>query len=229
LTSQEQEAVRFRQSPLRHPSESQDVYFKSSATWDITTDFTLKLIKHVMGMANNGGGWLVIGFKENADGVLEPDPAHLESICAGYDPTPIAQQVNTMVARGQRVELDTYREPHPDTGVRYPMIHVQPFRTTPIVCRTTRPEGDNAILKKGRVYLRRSGAATSEVSTPEDWEAIVTRAVELQRHEWLRQMGDALSRLGASEPEQPSVSESAKTFMERMRKRALAPSDTTTT
>ena len=140
--------------------------------------FSLKLVRHIQGMANAGGGWLVIGYSELDNRGLAPDPAHTDAVCASYDPTAISQQVNSSVARGQQVRMTVYVEVHTDTGLRHPVIQVEGFERIPYVCRSDRPASDTGeqILRQGDVYIRRPGAETSRVSTPQDWEDSSTAA-----------------------------------------------------
>ena len=60
-----------RQSLLTSPpGERRDVEYKASVRFAPDSEFGLKLVKHILGMANIGGGWIVIGHE---DGSLRPD------------------------------------------------------------------------------------------------------------------------------------------------------------
>ncbi len=56
ITYERANAAAFRQRLLTHPGERQDVDYKSSVTFGTDDSFSLKLIRHIQGMANAGGG-----------------------------------------------------------------------------------------------------------------------------------------------------------------------------
>jgi hypothetical protein len=201
------EAVAFRQRLLKSPGERAEVDYKSSAPFDGDDNYTLKLIRHIQGMANADGGWLVIGY---AGTPPELDPNHTDDICSSYDPTVVSKRVNSFVARGQRIRLTIYFEAHPETGARHPIIRVDGFDRLPYICRSDKEakETNGRILRKGAVYLRRPGAETSEVSTPEDWEDLINRCVRHRRDEFLNEFRDLAERLrGPTYPPPQSVEE----------------------
>ena len=127
MTYEPANASAFRQRLLTNPGERQDVDYKSSMAFGADDSFSLNLIKHIQGMANAGGGWLVIGFVQTTDQSWLPDPAHTNNICASYDPTPLSQRVDSSLMRGQRVRFAIYLELHPSTGLQYPIIEVFGF------------------------------------------------------------------------------------------------------
>ena len=188
------EVVAFRQRLLISPGERAEVDYKSSVPFDGDDQYTLKLIRHIQGMANANGGWLVIGFNGTPP---KPDPNHTDGVCSSYDPTDVSNHVNSFVARGQRIRLTVYFELHPETDVRYPLIRVDGFEHLPYVCRSDREATDThkKILRKGAVYLRRPSAETSEVSTPEDWEDLINRCVRLRRDGFLNEFRDLIEQL----------------------------------
>lgn len=161
----------FRQSLLTSPGERQDVDYKSSVPFDPDSKFGLKLVKHIMAMANTGGGWIVIGHE---DGTLQPDPNHLDKVTATYDTTTLTAAVKKVVERGQAVRLIVHKELNPRKGLIYPIIRVEESERTPLICRSTKP-ASNPILQQGKVYVRRPGAETTEIQTPEDWDELNER------------------------------------------------------
>lgn len=61
------------------PGESQEAEYKAAIAFDATSDFGLALVKHALGMANAGGGVIVVGY---TDSPLGPDPDHTDEITA---------------------------------------------------------------------------------------------------------------------------------------------------
>lgn len=228
MTYESMEEVAFRQRLLTSPGERGEVDYKASARFDGNDSYTLKLIRHIQGMANSVGGWLVIGYVESRNTLPELDPNHSEEICASYDPTQVTNRVNSFIARRQRIDLTIYFEIHPDTGIRHPIIQVNGFDRLPYVCRSDQDAIDSSdrILRQGAVYLRRSSAETSEVSTPEDWEDLVNRCVRLRRDEFLIEFRELFERMTAPElptpsTPSPSTKEELLVWMDQIQKRSL--------
>jgi len=214
------ESVAFRQRLLISPGERAEVDYKSSALFDGDDQYTLKLIRHIQGMANANGGWLVIGFNGTPP---KPDSNHTDGVCSSYDPTDVSKRVNSYVARGQRIQLTVYFEAHPETGAKHPIIRVEGFDHLPYTCRSDQKATDTgkSILRQGAVYLRRPGAETSEVSTPEDWEDLIDRCVRLRRDEFLVKFRELSERMMTPKPPSPSTTEELSRWMEQMREKTL--------
>ena len=185
----------FRQHLLTSPGERQDVEYKASIPFAADSEFGLKLVKHILGMANIGGGWIVIGHQ---DDTLQPDPNHSEKVTHTYDPTPLSAVVKKVVAPGQTVRLVVHKEMNPRTGLVYPIIRVEGFERTPFICRSTKPDS-NPVLQQGKVYIRRPGAETTEIQTPEDWDELLKRCVSQRRGEFLAEFADLARRMLAGD------------------------------
>lgn len=207
MTTDENNKAAFLQALLTSPGERQQVEYKSAVSFGENTDFGLKLVKHILGMANTGGGWIVIGYE---DGTLQPDPSHSAEIAATYDTTRISQVVNSCVERGQSLRLSIDLPRHPGTHLPHPIIRVEGFERTPFICRSTKSASDTGeqILQSGKVYIRRPGAATSEVRTQSDWDDLLKRSASQRNDELRRQIADLFpqTNLGnATPPEDPKV------------------------
>jgi hypothetical protein len=218
------EAVAFRQRLLTSPGERAEADYKSSGVFNGDDQYTLKLIRHIQGMANADGGWLVIGFNGTPPG---PDPNHTDGVCSSYDPTGVSKRVNSYVARGQRIRLTVYFEVHPQTGVKYPLIWIDGFDRLPYICRSDKKATDTGdkVLRQGVVYLRRPGAETSEVSAPEDWDDLINRCVRLRRDEFLAEFRELFERMMTPKPPSPSTAEELLRWMEQMREKPLEESE----
>lgn len=224
MTYEPSEAVAFRQRLLTSPGERGEVDYKSSVPFNGNDNYTLNLIRHIQGMANKDGGWLVIGFNGTPP---TPDPSHTDDVCSSYDPTEISKRVNSSIARGQRIRVTVYFEPHPETGARYPLIRVEAFDRLPYICRSGQEATDTGerILRPGAVYMRRPGAETSEVSTAEDWEDLINRCVRLRRDEFISEFRELFERMTKPAPPSPSTIERLPKWMEQMRERSLKESE----
>ena len=197
------DGYQYRQRLLLHPGEREEVDYKAAIAFDPKSDFGLNLFRHLQGMANTGGGTIVIGYRQPSRELPSPDPGMTTSIAASYEPTILLQAVNSTVFRGQALELKVYVEPHPESQVLYPLITVHGHRGTPIVCRSTLPDGARKpILRAGAVYVRRPGAETTEASKPEDYEGLIRRAQQAIREDFLHQLRELVGAPPLSSPSQ---------------------------
>ena len=98
MTTNTNDEAAFRQALLTSPGERPEVEYKSAVPFDDNTEFGLKLIKHILGMANAGGGWIVVGYEDDN---LQPDASHSKEIAATYDTTRLSDTANRYVERGQ--------------------------------------------------------------------------------------------------------------------------------
>ena len=196
MTSDQPNIADFRKSLLASPGERQDVEYKASIPFGDDTAFGLRLVKHILGMANVGGGWIVIGY---SDDTLQVDHYHSQEIAATYDTTRLSASVDKHIHGDQRIRLTVFMENHPKTQLPHPIIQVQGFERTPFICRSTKGVSDanRPILQTGKVYIRRPGAATSEIQTPSEWEDLLRRCVSQRRDEFLSELVDLFRRMNA--------------------------------
>jgi hypothetical protein len=207
---------------LEAPGERQSVDYKRSMPFAPNDEFSLKLIRHIHGMANAGGGWIVIGYDEPEPGRLVPDPAHTDAICANYEVTELSRRADATVERGQQFKLTVRFELNPGTGLRYPIVRVEGFDRLPYICRSDlrADPGDPPILRQGFIYLRRPRAETSPATSLADWEEIISRSVRLRRDEFVGELREMLERL-TTPALQPEGSGEFESFLLGQRNRAL--------
>lgn len=173
----------FYQDLLEQPGEYREVDYKAAIALDANADFDAKFVKHILGMANAGGGLIVIGYKEVSPKsssrstrpqarLLGPDPKMSEEVAGSYDPTRLAQKVQYFLVKGQRVDLGVkqvkYREKRfrSAKGRVFPIIEVSPCGSIPLICRRDHKNHDGKrILQAGAIYLRTGGAQTICVAT----------------------------------------------------------------
>lgn len=212
----------FRQALLVSPGERQEVDYKGSVLLRPSDEFALKLVKHIQGMANSGGGWIVIGYNDKS---LEPDSNHTSEVALSYEPTILSEMVNSFIVRGQQIKLTVFQEKHPVTDQNHPIIEINGFQRNPYVCRSTKRASDTntEILQEGKVYLRRPSAATSEVKTPQDWQELIDRCVQQRRDELLAEFQDLFRRMTSPEVSTPTDAiDDFDTWIDQVRSRVIS-------
>jgi len=126
------EKLKFVSSLLEYPEETAVTEYKSAIAFDSKAEFGAKLVKHILGQANTGGGYIVIGFQEDRNGKLLADPALTEDVSRSYETTRLSQSVDSFLSPGQRIELQVHKVPF--DGRIYPVISVQAFNESPYFC-----------------------------------------------------------------------------------------------
>lgn len=192
-------AALIRQTYLDHPGETPDVDHKAAVSFRADDDFALDLVRHILGMANAGGGHLVIGFAEDTSGTLRPDPAMNDAIAATYAPSSLAAHVERHIRGTDKVSLRIHKDSY--GGKVYPIIEIAGFERRPFFCRSTKKntKGQEA-LKDGGFYIRSASARTVEIASPEEWDRLITLCVQRQQDEFLARLADLMASMGFPKP-----------------------------
>jgi hypothetical protein len=212
---EEDRGLSVRQSFLKFPGETPEVDYKDGVKFVAGEDFALKLIKHILGMANAGGGYIVIGYKENTSGHPEAIPNLAEDIVSSYDPSTLAQTVERYTAGTEKINLMVHKDPHPDTKTIYPIIQVFGFKKRPFFCKSS---AGNGILKEGALYIRIASARTIEVATPDEWDQLIDICVARRQDEMIKRFSSLMKEIGISTKNRGTIAEAtqdAKTLFQR--------------
>ncbi|HEY32311.1 MAG TPA: hypothetical protein G4O10_04325 [Dehalococcoidia bacterium] len=172
---------------LECTTECKEVEYKSAVKFDKGTDFTAKLVKHVLGYANSGGGHIVIGYAEQSDKSYAPDPGLTEEIVASYEQTKFCNHMRKYLRGQDRVKVKIYKKEY--AGIKYPIIRVYPFQEHPFVCtddwESQSKKGD-FILTKGDVYIRTESAETIccvkvDINALPEWKQLINQIAMTRR------------------------------------------------
>ncbi len=166
---------------LEYPAEAKDTDYKAAVKFDEKTDFAAKLVKHILGFANSGVGYIIIGFKEQTDRSLAPDPDITDEIAASYEVTRLCQHVEKYLVGQDRIEIKIYKEEF--GGVRYPIVSIARFHEYPFVCTKdyVSPTTGEAILESGQIYIRTEGARTLIVKSPSEWRQVINECIKARQ------------------------------------------------
>jgi hypothetical protein len=167
-----------------HRGESAKLDYKSEYDPSNTTQ-RVKLVKHVLAMANTVGGYIVIGVDDDGcrRGLDQPelekiDEAIVRSQIAGYASVPIP----IFVAKG--IEVD---------NLSFAIVTVLPVMDTIVVAAAEGNCPEKTLFRKGDVLVRHGSA--SERWTPSDADFILRKILSGRKEEWLREFGQDLRRL----------------------------------
>jgi hypothetical protein len=193
-----------RQSFLLYPGEASEVDYKSGVAFVSGESFSLKLTKHILGMANAGGGYLVIGYPEN--GSNQPEAGIVsDEILASYDMSDIASCVEKYIVGTEKIDIKVHKDKHPTSGQVYPIIEVGSFKSRPFFCKSS----VGGVLEQHALYIRVASARTIKVATPDEWDQLIDLCVAKRQNETLRRFGELAREIGLA-PSKSDASELSK-------------------
>jgi len=166
---------------LQSPGESTRAEYKAAIKFEEDTEFSIKLVKHMLGFANSNGGYVVIGFNDRD---FKMDPKLSAEIVASYDTTRLGQYVKSHISNDESVMLSVHKIDF--AGHIFPIINVQPFKIYPYFTsdKATRLKFEG-ILKKGSLYYRDESARTLEIANVIQFKIIIDRCVRNRQAEIL--------------------------------------------
>ncbi len=174
---------------VRFPREDLDIELKQ---WMDPADRSVqgKFAKELLALRNHGGGYLIIGFKDEHPAVPDPNrPPDLAGFSTDY--------FNNIVKK--------YAEPafhcmshvvtHPVTGEDFPVVVVPGGAKVPVRCKADSPDGGKS-AKVDTYYIRRLGPESSPPQTGAEWEAMLQKCLLSQREELLTTISNLLGAGG---------------------------------
>jgi len=176
---------------LKYPGESSIVDYKAAILFQEGNEFSHKLVKHILGMANAGGGYIVIGFKEDAARIPQPDPDLSEEIVGSYEITRISQFVSKFTEGDEKVKLHIHKVTY--QGKTYPIIEIEGFKECPFFCGRSTNDG---ILKKGDLYFRDSFARTVKIAGSSEFKQLIDVCVRRRQSDRISQIRALFEKLG---------------------------------
>jgi hypothetical protein len=166
------------------------------------------IAKEIIALANHGGGFLVIGFEERADGTFQPStgrPANLDAWSQDSIQAIVAKYADPGVQCGVHHRADAA------SREKYPIIAVPGGHRVPIRAKAGSPDGKKLVAH--RVYIRRPGPASEEPKTAEEWDRFLERCLQNRQAELLEAMRSIMAGvLPSAAPATPTRFDQLKAF-----------------
>ena len=166
---------------INEPREAMDVEVKE---WlDLNdNDHRAALAKEIIALANHGGGYIVIGFKELADGTFEPARPRPDTLDA-WSQDAIQAIVAKYVDPG--VQCRVFHRTA-TSGEKHSVIAIPGGHRIPVRAKAGSPDGKRLVAN--RVYIRRPGPNSEEPRTAEEWDRFLERCLQNRQAELLDAM-----------------------------------------
>jgi hypothetical protein len=177
---------------LANPRETRDIELKQ---WlDISEPAKrAKVGRHLMAIANCGGGWLQFGFRELENGSFE----HEGAACPD-ESRYSTDAINAIVKHHSKPHFHCevyWQECDEDCPGPHALIRVPGLHKVPIVCAKGGPDPTND-PEKGAVYDRLPGPESSRITEPSDWHALLERCIQARSDDLLEGVRSAVELLG---------------------------------
>ncbi|WP_334384208.1 AlbA family DNA-binding domain-containing protein [Bradyrhizobium sp. AZCC 1577] len=146
-------------------------------------DHRAVVAKEIIALANHGGGVLVVGFEEKADGTFDVAagrPANLDAWSQDNIQSIVAKYIDP------GVQCRVLHRSRNGGAEKYPVIVVPGGHRVPIRAKAGSPDGKKLIPH--RVYIRRPGPAGEEPKSAEEWDRFFERCLQNRRAELLDAM-----------------------------------------
>jgi hypothetical protein len=150
-----------------------------------------KLAKAIIALANNGGGYIFIGFEDKGPGHPEIQPQADEA--EGFTQDAIAAVINSYITPAFQCSLGWYQRD--GSQLKHPVITVPGDHRTPVWAIRSSPDGGEATerLQNNVVYVRRPGGQSEPPRSQDDWEKLLERLVKARQGDLLDAIRDILN------------------------------------
>ena len=196
---------------LYFPSESLAIEYKS---WlDLTANPGRAILaKAAIALANEGGGIIVLGMREEgADGralASQPRPP----IIARYSQDDINAAINRFA--DPEFHCDLVFVEYPETGVEHAFVIVPGGMAVPVMSS----RGCDGVITARRCYVRKPGPRSEEPNTAEEWRPVLERCLHARREGMLDAIRIIVQGHGGPAPTVAAQNE-LLTYMETSRAR----------
>ena len=184
---------------LLDPREHLDFEVKNWLDLVNDNDAKANLAKAALALANHGGGLIILGMTETANGVEEAEdrPATLD----GYAQDLINGIVHHYADPPFHCEVHVRPDP---SGALFPIVVVPGGHRIPIRCKRAGPNGQT--ITNNAIYIRRPGPRSEVPQSAQDWNDLLGRCLTNRRDEMFDQIRALITGAvpAAAAPPQPA-------------------------
>ena len=154
--------------------------------------------KSALALANHGGGFIVLGFEETGEGLVEAAdrPATLEQ----YNQDLINGIVRRYCEPPFHCAVNWIRS---HNGAKFPIVKIPGGHRVPVHARRAGPGGD--VVQQYAVYIRKPGPRSESPRSGQEWEDLLSRCLRNRRDDMLEDFRGSLT--GAMPHEEPAADE----------------------
>jgi hypothetical protein len=189
---------------LAAPAEVLDVEYKCWLDLRGDDEHKALLAKAAIALANEGGGVIVIGLREERPNLIsEPRPAEI----AAYDTDLINSIIRRFASPSFHCTLTML--PHPRTGHEHAVVQVPGGFGAPVMSKSG--TAGNTI-RPHLCYIRKPGPESAPPENHADWERLLARCLRNRREDMLDAIRSIVLGAAPAAPAAPSAAESQDAF-----------------
>ena len=173
---------------LVDPREALDLELKN---WlDLRGDRHHKAIlaKAVMALANHGGGFILLGFEDGPDGVVEAD--NRPDAMTAYSQDVVNGIVEHYCEPSFHCEVSVEASP---AGSEFPVVKVPGGHRVPVRAKRSGP--GESVFRENDIYVRKPGPRSEVPRSAQEWDELLSRCLENRRDELASLMRRVLAGL----------------------------------
>ena len=197
--------------------EQRAVEYKHGLPWRSKTEFSLRIVKACLALANHPvGGVIIVGIEDDST------PAGISSDdAATWREDEISEYINTFADPPVQLQVQQFETRVNDESRIFIVIHVEAFQDHPVICIRELVRGDEKVFP-GELFVRsQSKRESARIKRSEDLREILKRAIDLGVHDFVRRAKDAgLLEIPSIEAEEkgiePRYSTQVQTALERI-------------
>jgi hypothetical protein len=171
---------------LIDPREELDCEIKNWLDLRNSNDDKATFAKAALALANHGGGFIIFGLTETAEGIVEADqrPVTLDDynqdlingIIQNYSDPPFHCSVYLI---------------HNSVGAIFPIVVVPGGHRVPVTARRAGPNGNT--VSANAIYIRKPGPRSETPQNAREWDELLGRCLTNRRDEMFSQIRDLIS------------------------------------
>ena len=185
MVSNDLSKLRNLEELITYPREALEIEIKP---WlDLTSnEDKANLAQAILALANHGGGFVILGFKEN-DNSWEPD-GNRPSDFRYYNQDIVNGIVQSYAEPSFHCELHLVM--HKETNELFPIIKVPGGHKVPIRAKRDGPEMKH--VRHNVYYIRRPGPKSEPPQTAQEWDEFINRCVRANKEQMINQFREIL-------------------------------------
>jgi hypothetical protein len=190
------------------PTEALDVEYKSWLELATNDEHKALLAKAAIAIANEGGGHIVIGLREERPNLIsESRPSGI----APYDQDLVNQIIRRFASPQFHCTLAMVR--HPISGYEHAVIKVPGGFAFPIMSKSGTPQNT---IRPHLCYMRKPGPESAPPENQADWERLLTKCLRNRREDMLDAIRVIVEGSAVATPE-PTASQRQLSFAQEAR------------
>ena len=133
-----------------------------------------KIARHLAALANNGGGHIIFGFKDNN---LIPDEKNRPSSLDKYNRDTFTNITKRYLEPAFQCDVEFVAN---EKGEKFPVVRVPGLESSPVRAKANGPEDEKGKVQgilEGTYYIRKPGPGSAPIETSQEWNQLIRKCL----------------------------------------------------